>query len=102
VTPQTHYQVLQVSRDAEPEVIEKAYRALSLKYHPDRAGSSDRDRATRRMQRINEAYRVLSDAGSRRRYDRTLPPDGVHAGGWERFMEDGLVGLFQDWLRSQP
>ncbi|TLM65927.1 MAG: hypothetical protein FDZ70_10710, partial [Actinobacteria bacterium] len=32
-----HYRTLQVTRDAEPEVIERAYRALSLKYHPDTA-----------------------------------------------------------------
>ena len=95
-----HYEVLQVSRDAEAEVIEKAYRTLSMKYHPDRAPSERRARATRRMQRINEAYSVLGDPAKRRRYDGTL---GALPGatGWERFMEDGLIGLFHDWLSTR-
>lgn len=88
-----HYRTLQVTRDAEPEVIERAYKALSLKYHPDvspEAGAG----ATRRMQRINEAYSVLRDPQRRRAYDATLAPEGTN--GWDRFLDDGLVGLFRD------
>jgi len=89
-----YYQTLQVTREAEPEVIERAYKALSLKYHPDVASSSHAKDATRRMQAINEAYRVLRDPDSRRRYDLTLPPEGADA--WDRFLESGLVGLFAE------
>jgi molecular chaperone DnaJ len=96
-----HYRVLQVSRDAEPEVIEKAYKALSMKYHPDVA-HGDRERATRRMQRMNEAYRVLSDPRARARYDLTLAAEDRGGGtGWERFLEAGLAGLFADWLETR-
>ncbi len=95
-----HYRTLQVSRDAEPEVIDRAYRALVLKYHPDRADPAERERATRKLQRVNEAYSVLSDPVKRRAYDRTLPsPEGE---AWERFMDTGLWGLFQDWVKSRP
>lgn len=90
-----HYQRLQVTRDADPEVIEKAYRALSLKHHPDRASERDQRRATRQMQRINESYRVLRDPVLRRAYDRTLPPAG-HASAWDQFMSKGLMGMFLD------
>jgi curved DNA-binding protein CbpA len=89
-----HYEVLQVARTAEPEVIDKAYRALSLKYHPDVASADRRDAATKRMQRINEAYRVLSDPALRRRYDARLPQED--AGAWDVFLERGLVGMFID------
>ena len=88
-----HYRVLQVTRDAEPEVIERAYKALARKYHPDRT-PGDRSRANRRMQEVNEAYRVLGDPARRRSYDATLAPEGVH--GWDLFWERGLVGLFMD------
>lgn len=94
-----HYRTLQVTRDAEPEVIERAYKALSFKYHPDRTAASGREHATRRMQRINEAYAVLRDPKKRRAYDAALPPE--HVSGWDRFMEDGLVGLFVDRFRSR-
>jgi DnaJ-class molecular chaperone len=94
--------MLQVSRDAEPEVIEKAYKALSLKYHPDVARDGRAEEATRRMQRINEAYRVLSDPAARGRYDLTLAAEDRGGGsGWERFWDAGLAGLFLDWLETR-
>ena len=92
--PVDHYQTLQVIREADPEVIERAYKALSMKHHPDRSAPENRSVSTRKMQRINEAYRVLKDPELRRRYDATLPPPG--ASGWDQFWDRGLVGLFAD------
>jgi len=95
-----HYRTLQVMRDAEPEVIEKAYRALCFKHHPDRVPEHKRHAANERMKRINEAYRVLSDPSARRTYDRRLPP-GAHPSAWDQFMSKGLVGLFLDRVMSE-
>jgi curved DNA-binding protein CbpA len=91
-----YYRVLQVRRDAEPEVIERAYKALSLKYHPDVSTPGQRQAATRRMQLINEAHRTLKDPATRRRYDAVLPPEGMSRKGWDEFWDKGLVGLFLD------
>lgn len=67
---QTLYDRLTVSRDASPEVIRAAYRALSQRHHPDRnPGDAS---AARAMQAINDAYAVLSDAQRRRAYDASL------------------------------
>jgi len=68
------YNVLGVSLDAEPEVIEAAYRALRLKYHPDRVGADTA--AQRRAQEIGEAYETLSHAEKRRRYDQEFARGG--------------------------
>lgn len=95
-----HYRVLQVTRDAEPEVIERAFKALSLKHHPDVVPPSRRQVANRRMQSINAAYSVLRDPDARRAYDASLAPEG--AAGWERFLDDGLLGLFTDAVRRRP
>ena len=65
------YETLQVTRNAEPEVIAAAYRSLARKYHPDRNASPA---GTRRMQEINEAYEILKDPKKRRRYERENPP----------------------------
>ncbi len=67
--PHTHYDNLKVARNAPPEVIKAAYKALSQRYHPDKNGSAD---ATRIMKILNDAYAVLGDAECRRRYDATL------------------------------
>jgi curved DNA-binding protein CbpA len=57
------YEVLQVRRGAEPEVIRAAYRALARKHHPDFGGSAER------MAAINEAWAILGDAAQREAYD---------------------------------
>ncbi len=66
----THYESLHVTEDAPDEVIRASYRALSLKHHPDTAG--DRPQSRWKMQRINDAYDVLSDSTKRAAYDRDL------------------------------
>ncbi len=62
-----YYAILQVDPRAEPEVIEAAYRRLSLKYHPDVSEEAD---AGHRMRELNEAFEVLGDPARRRAYDR--------------------------------
>lgn len=64
--PPDPYEVLQVSKKAEPEVIDAAYRRLARKYHPD---VDRRPTATARMQEINRAYEILRDPIERSRYD---------------------------------
>ena len=68
VTP--HYHVLKVASDAPIEVIRAAYRVLAARHHPDRCAGDPA--ALRRMQQVNEAYRVLSDPGLRAAHDAAL------------------------------
>ncbi|HBK35111.1 MAG: Heat shock protein DnaJ domain protein [Candidatus Uhrbacteria bacterium GW2011_GWE2_40_58] len=65
-TPQTLYEVLGVSRNATPQELKQAFRALSLQYHPDRNHDPE---AQMRFQEIVEAYGVLSHPVRRRVYD---------------------------------
>lgn len=64
-----HYDVLGVSQDAGDMEIKKAYRGLSLKYHPDRNPSEE---AKDMIQKVNEAYEVLGDKSKRKQYDMEL------------------------------
>jgi hypothetical protein len=61
------YAVLQVHANAEPEVIEAAYRRLARKYHPDVNPAPD---AEARMRALNHAHAVLSEPARRAAYDR--------------------------------
>ena len=61
-----YYKVLDVSTDASRDEIKKAYRRLSMLYHPD--ASTDPD-AEKKMKEINKAHDVLSDPDKRARYD---------------------------------
>lgn len=69
---ETLYDILEVSRKASKEIIEKAYRTLAKKYHPDLQTAENRSYAEEKMKKINEAYDILSDEEKRSEYDRKL------------------------------
>ncbi|MDQ0578367.1 J domain-containing protein [Streptomyces rishiriensis] len=61
------YQVLGVPRTADQDEIQRAYRSLARKYHPD---VNKDPSAEDRFKEINEAFSVLSDPDQRAKYDR--------------------------------
>ena len=67
-----YYEILEVSEKASKEVIEKAYRVLAKKYHPDGKPQEEKAKAEQRMKQINEAYDVLSNEEKRSKYDSDL------------------------------
>jgi DnaJ-class molecular chaperone len=60
------YKILGVSENASQDEIKKAYRALSLKYHPDRNPDPT---ATEKCKKMNESYEILGDEQKRKQYD---------------------------------
>ena len=62
------YDVLNVAPDAEPVVIEAAYRALMKKYHPDQAAPEGEGRPSSAAD-INRAFEILRDPTRRADYD---------------------------------
>jgi len=62
-----YYKILGISRDASKDEIQRAYRKLARKFHPDlnkEAGSEEK------FKEINEAYEVLKDPAKREKYDQ--------------------------------
>jgi len=62
-----YYEVLGIEPDASAEEIRRAYHRVAFQCHPDRNQRSAE--AHEEMERINEAYAVLSDPTKRREYD---------------------------------
>ncbi len=60
----SYYDILGVDKSVNGAEIKKAYRKLSLKYHPDKPGGDEE-----RFKEINGAYEILSDEDKRRQYD---------------------------------
>lgn len=82
------YEILGVSHDASVDEIKKAYRKLSLKYHPDRQGNkseTEKKEAEDKFKEIGAAYAILSDDKKRARYDRfgTVDEDMMSGTGFD-------------------
>lgn len=78
------YDILGVSKDATQEEIKKAYRKLSLKYHPDKHVSDTPEEQKKNEELFKEvanAYDVLSNPEKRQQYDN--PPQSSND-----FMDD--------------
>jgi curved DNA-binding protein len=88
------YEILGVSRNATQEQIQRAYRKLARAHHPDvnkDPGAEDR------FKDVSEAYNVLHDPETRRRYDAFGPdfrrvPDDVDPETWNRAAAGGGTG----------
>jgi len=65
----SHYETLQIPKEANETEIKRAYRASSLQWHPDRNPAPE---AQAKFQEINEAYETLSDPSKREMYDAEL------------------------------
>ena len=68
-----YYDLLEVSHLASQEVIEKAYKTLVKKYHPDLQNDDiHKQEAEQKMKEINEAYDIISNPEKRSSYDQEL------------------------------
>ena len=68
-----YYEILQVNENASQEIIEKAYKVLAKKYHPDLQNDMKKKELSEdKLKQINEAYDILSDSFLRGKYDTEL------------------------------
>lgn len=84
-----YYQALGVARDASQQDIQRAYRKLARKYHPD---ISKEPEAETRFKEVTEAYEVLKDPDKRKKYDqfgqawKQTQRSGTPPPGWEQVI----------------
>ncbi|MFQ5414252.1 MAG: molecular chaperone DnaJ [Phycisphaerae bacterium] len=86
-----YYDVLGVSRDADPAEIKKAYRRYAHKYHPDR--NPDDPDAERKFKEAAAAYEVLSEPEKRQRYDH-YGHEGLAGAGMHDFSHMDVGDIF--------
>jgi curved DNA-binding protein len=60
-----HYETLQISPNADGDTIQRVFRLLAQRYHPDNPACGNAER----FRQIHDAYRILSDPEARARYD---------------------------------
>ncbi|AIC14767.1 putative chaperone protein DnaJ [Nitrososphaera viennensis EN76] len=72
-----YYEVLGLKPGASPDEIKKSFRSLAMKYHPDKNKGSEESK--QKFMKIVEAYEVLSNAQSRKKYDENAFSVPSHA-----------------------
>ncbi len=89
---QDYYDILGVSRTASGDEIQKAYRKLAKKYHPDL--NPDDKTAQKKFKEVQQAYDVLSDDRKRQMYDQFGPAfEQAGQGGWSGQVPPGFEGV---------
>lgn len=92
-----YYEVLEVERTADGEVLKKSYRKLAMQYHPDR-NQGNKDAETKFLE-VNEAYEVLRDDQKRAAYDRfghAAFEGGRGGGGGAQDFSSGFADVFEE------
>ena len=86
-----YYEILEIDRNASEEIIDKAYRTLVKKYHPDLQDKEARNKYEEKMKKINEAYTILSDESARKKYDENLENDSITKEDYERILQENSI-----------
>lgn len=97
-----YYEILEVDKKASPEVIEKAYKTLVKKYHPDLQDGEKISEYEEKMKIINEAYSVLTDDYKKANYDEQLQENAVPLVKYEELLHENQKLKYQlDNIRTQ-
>src|SRR6188508_718420 len=90
-----YYKTLGLSRGASADEIQKAYRKLAKKHHPDL--NPDDKAAQKKFKEVQQAYDVLSDDKKRKMYDQFGPGfEQVRQGGgpqWSSQVPPEMEGV---------
>jgi len=89
------YEILQVSPNADPDTVERVYRLLAKRFHPDNGTTGNPER----FKEISEAYRVLSDPEKRAGYDARY--ESGRKSQWSSFLQAPMSGVDEDRRTQQ-
>lgn len=96
-----YYEALRVHVNADQEIIERVYRLLAKRYHPDKGGDAD----AARFDLLTKAYRTLCDPVKRAEYDARyeavkasqaripLPPPTTQSAEEDRRTYQGILSI---------
>ena len=85
-----HYEVLQLSQNADSDTLERVFRLMAKRYHPDNPDSGNEDT----FREVHEAYEVLTDPARRAAFD--VQYDTHKSMQWQVFDQDATRGSHQE------
>ena len=87
---ENYYDILEVNKNASPEIIEKAYKTLVKKYHPDLQENDLKNKYQEKIKKINEAYEILSDPEKRKNYDLNLKNNKISEDDYNNLINENI------------
>ena len=81
-----YYEILEVDKNASKEIIDKAYKTLVKRYHPDLQTQEGKEQKEELMKKVNEAYDVLSDENKRTAYNQQLASQNVSMDEYQKIL----------------
>lgn len=81
-----HYEVLQLSQNADAETIERVYRMLAKRYHPDNQRTGDAEK----FAQLHDSHSILSNPEARSQYD--VRYDDTRSLNWKIFDQESAAG----------
>ena len=87
---QNYYEILEVNKNASTEIIEKAYKTLVKKYHPDLQQDENKNKYEEKIKKINEAYDILSDPEKRKKYDLNLKNTEISINDYNSLYQENI------------
>ena len=81
-----YYEILEVDKNASKEIIDKAYKTLAKRYHPDLQTQEGKEQKEEMMKKVNEAYDVLSEENKRTAYNQQLASQNVSIDEYQKIL----------------
>lgn len=103
-----YYDILQINKNASPEIIEKAYKTLAKKYHPDLQPEENKLNSEQILKEINEAYEILSNPEKKAIYDQNLQEQYVSSEDYNeiyrqnKILQDEINNIQKNNINSNP
>lgn len=87
---ENYYDILEINKNASPEIIEKAYKTLVKKYHPDLQQNNQKNNYEEKIKKINEAYEILSNPENKKNYDLNLENNEISIDDYNKLYNENI------------
>ena len=91
IMDKNYYEILEIDKNASPEIIEKAYKTLAKKYDPDLQDDAHKKEAEETLKKINEAYETLSNPEKKSIYDQTIESHTISEDDYNDLYEQNQI-----------
>lgn len=87
---ENYYEILEIDKNASSEILEKAYKTLVKKYHPDLQKNNLKNNYEEKIKKINEAYEILSNPEKREEYNLIIKNNEISEENYNKLYNENI------------